>query len=129
MVDFTLLAAADRLGVHYMTMHRYVRLGHDVEGGRPPARVGSRSRRIRTSPLRSARGGEAPWAERLAPGCRRVGSAWPDIAMKMNADGTPKQIAPRPAQESVWSHARPTAPDPSGRRVLEAADCGRVVMP
>jgi len=48
--------------------------------------------------------------------------------MKMNADGTPKQFAPGPAQESVWSHARPTAPDPSGRRVLEA-DFGRVVMP
>jgi MerR family transcriptional regulator, light-induced transcriptional regulator len=65
--SLSLQAAADRLGVHYMTMYRYVRLGL------LPARKVSGSWQVDPADLEAfvapsqtptARG-EAPWAERL----------------------------------------------------------------
>jgi MerR family transcriptional regulator, light-induced transcriptional regulator len=88
--------AADRLGVHYMTMYRYVRLGL-----LPAKKVGG-SWRVATADLDEftapsevpAAKGEAPWAERLE--ARMVAGdatgAWAVVEAALSSGSTPARI-------------------------------------
>lgn len=67
MTDYTLQEAADRLGVHYMTMYRYVRLGlipAAKSGGSWRVSAADLDAFSRPSPGRPAQG-DGPWVERL----------------------------------------------------------------
>lgn len=68
MADFTLQEAADRLGVHYMTMYRYVRLGlipAAKRGGSWRVSEDDLSTFSRPQAGRPEAGTPGPWVERL----------------------------------------------------------------
>lgn len=110
---FTLRQAAERLGVHYMTAYRYVRLGL------LPAYKEGGSWRIRSEDLDSfqaeARGtairGEAPWSERLES--RMIAGdltgAWGVIEAALAAGTEPAEVYTEllsPALESIGERWR-----------------------
>ncbi|MEX0757110.1 MAG: B12-binding domain-containing protein [Acidimicrobiia bacterium] len=96
MADFTLQEAADHLGVHYMTMYRYVRLGL-----LPAAKAGG-SWRVASSDLeafarpRAGRpeSGETPWVERLV--ARMVAGdsvgSWSVVEAAMASGASPESV-------------------------------------
>lgn len=96
MAEFTLQEAADHLGVHYMTMYRYVRLGLI-----PAAKAGG-SWRVTSSDLESfarpqagrPESGETPWVERLVARMLAgdsVGS-WSVIESAMASGASPESV-------------------------------------
>lgn len=96
MADFTLQEAADHLGVHYMTMYRYVRLGLI-----PAAKAGG-SWRVATSDLESfarpqagrPESGDTPWVDRLVSRMLAgdsVGS-WSVIEAAMASGASPEAV-------------------------------------
>ncbi|HVR33885.1 MAG TPA: B12-binding domain-containing protein [Acidimicrobiia bacterium] len=96
MSEFTLQEAADRLGVHYMTIYRYVRLGLI-----PAAKSGG-SWRISETDLESfarphagrPENGNTPWADRL--GARMVAGdaagSWSVVEAAMASGATPESV-------------------------------------
>ncbi|MEX2279155.1 MAG: cobalamin-dependent protein [Acidimicrobiia bacterium] len=96
MADFTLQEAADHLGVHYMTMYRYVRLGL-----LPAAKTGG-SWRVAASDLEAfarpqagrPESGDTPWVERLVARMQAgdsVGS-WSVIEAAMASGASPESV-------------------------------------
>lgn len=94
--EITLHEAAERLGVHYMTAYRYVRLGQ------LPARKESGTWRVSVSDLEAFRGpatsppgrGEAPWSERLRARmvAGDVAGAWGVVEAALTAGTEPARI-------------------------------------
>jgi excisionase family DNA binding protein len=95
-VDFTLHEAAERLGVHYMTIYRYVRLGlipAAKAGGSWRVSAADLEAFIRPRAGRPERG-ETPWAERL--GSRMLAGdatgSWAVIEAAMASGASPEQV-------------------------------------
>jgi MerR family transcriptional regulator, light-induced transcriptional regulator len=96
MADHTLQEAADRLGVHYMTMYRYVRLGLI------PATKHGGSWRVSEEDLaafsRPAAGrpepGNTPWSDRLVARMLAGDTAgsWSVVEAAMASGATPEQV-------------------------------------
>lgn len=96
MTDYTLQEAADRLGVHYMTMYRYVRLGlipAAKSGGSWRVTAADLDTFSRPSPGRPAEG-EGPWVERLV--ARMLAGdttgSWSVIEAAMASGAAPEEV-------------------------------------
>lgn len=92
----SLQEAADRLGVHYMTMYRYVRLGllpAKKMGGSWRVATGDLDEFIAPSEAPVAKG-EAPWAERLEARmvAGDVTGAWAVVEAALSSGSTPAKI-------------------------------------
>jgi MerR family transcriptional regulator, light-induced transcriptional regulator len=92
----SLQEAADRLGVHYMTMYRYVRLGllpAKKVGGSWRVSVADLDEFIAPSDAPVAKG-EAPWAERLEARmvAGDVTGAWAVVEAALASGSTPARI-------------------------------------
>lgn len=92
----TLQAAADRLGVHYMTMYRYVRLGllpaHKSGGS---WQVDARDLEAFVAPSQTPTvRGEAPWADRLEARmvAGDVSGAWSVVEAAMSSGTSAEEI-------------------------------------
>jgi excisionase family DNA binding protein len=96
MAEFTLHQAADRLGVHYMTMYRYVRLGLI-----PAAKSGG-SWRVEEADLEAfarpqagrPEAGDTPWVDRLVARMLAgdTSGSWSVVEAAMASGATPEAV-------------------------------------
>lgn len=97
MADFTLQEAADRLGVHYMTMYRYVRLGlipAAKRGGSWRVAENDLSAFSRPQAGRPEAGTPGPWVERLVSRMLAGDStgSWSVVEAAMASGATPESV-------------------------------------
>lgn len=97
MTDFTLQEAADRLGVHYMTMYRYVRLGlisATKRGGSWRVSEADLDAFSRPQAGRPESGSPGPWVERLV--ARMLAGdttgSWSVVEAAMASGATPETV-------------------------------------
>lgn len=94
--SLTLQEGADRLGVHYMTMYRYVRLGL-IEATKTGGTwvVGSDAiEKFRSEPVRDPGKSQAPWAKRLEARlvAGDLNGSWAVVEAALNSGKEPTEI-------------------------------------